>query len=544
MRHLLLLLLLCCASWLGAQPFPNVNWSYPLPCPAFGSAASADVDEDGKLELIFTTYTNDGMVHCLNAEDGSDLWTYDIGGCGDVAPLIYDFDMDDTLDVFVNGSCNPTGFCINARTGVLNWSVPSGGGDSPPTVADIDEDGKPEILFGNFSGQVRILNGENGSTNRIVTLAAGIGPIQSEPTLGDLDGDGDLDFIACNYFNYTGHYTWAYDYDTDDTLWMNFKADTSSSFYAYHGGVLADVDNDSKLEYVVGDNAGMVRALNGEDGSVLWTVTGLTNVISALSCANFDADPYLEIVYVNNDYITFDDHIGVLDGLTGNLDWSYPLTFSAFRGCAISDLNGNGKLDVVSGHYMGEVIAVEPFTGLLWNFDMDPLLPGVLPYWDVDHGPVVADFDQNGTMDVFVVAGYGTYTPDSQNVGVAVSIEGGANASGCPEWRMFRQDVQRSGYLSAADITENCALLSASEPMREAFGVFPNPTEGWVRVKGEFPVGELVRLTLRDVQGKVVWSSLVGEQGVKVDLPAGVYCWIAEAGEVVSMGKLVITHQR
>lgn len=48
-------------------------------------------------------------------------------------------------------------------TGELIWSQPSGGGDSPPTVADMDEDGLPEILFGNFSGEIRILNGEDGS---------------------------------------------------------------------------------------------------------------------------------------------------------------------------------------------------------------------------------------------------------------------------------------------------------------------------------------------------------------------------------------------
>ena len=34
-----------------AQSFPGLNWSYALPAPSFGSAASADVDEDGFLEI-------------------------------------------------------------------------------------------------------------------------------------------------------------------------------------------------------------------------------------------------------------------------------------------------------------------------------------------------------------------------------------------------------------------------------------------------------------------------------------------------------------
>lgn len=541
-RRCLCFILVISCHYLMAQSFPSLNWRSPLPAPAFGSAASADVDGDGLLEIIFTTYTNDGKAHCLNAEDGSQLWEYNIGGCGDVAPVIYDLDGDDTLDVFINGSCNPTCFCINAMTGRLKWSMPSGGGDSPPTVGDIDEDGKPEVLFGNFSGQVRILNGEDGSTNRTVTIVPGIGPIQTEPTLGDLDGDGDLDFIVCNYNNQSGHYTWAYDYDTNDTLWMNYKFDTTSLSYAYHGGVLADVDGDSLLEYVIGDNAGMIRALNAEDGSVLWTVSGLTNVISALSCANFDSDPALEIVYSNNDYVTFNDHIGVLDGLTGSLEWSYPVTFSAFRGMAISDMNGNGKLDCVGGFFMGEVIAVEPFTGLVWNYDSDTLLPPGLPYWEVDHGPVIADFDQNGTMDVFVVSGYGTYTPDSQNVGMAFSINAGTNADRCPQWLMFRQDVHRTGYLSSEYIDENCLLLNAESPEPLGIQVYPNPNSGSFAViwPAALPAGG--NFALFDLQGKQVHAQAmaVGENRIGLSVSAGIYFWRAGSGNVAESGKLVV----
>lgn len=543
MKRLALLCLFLLPLLLSAQSYPGLLWRYDLPSPAFGSAAAADVDGDGFLEIIFTTYTNDGKVHCLNAEDGTQRWEYSIGGCGDVAPLIYDFDSDDTLDVFVNGSCNPTCFCINAMTGALKWSRASGGGDSPPTVGDIDEDGKPEILFGNFSGQVIILNAEDGSPNRTVTFAPGIGAIQSEPTLGDLDGDNDLEFIACNYFNNSGHYTWAYDYDTDDTLWTNFKFDTTSSFYAYHGGVLADIDQDSLPEYVVGDNAGMIRALNAEDGSLLWFKTGLTNVISALSCANLDSDPALEILYSNNDYVNFNDHIGVLDGSTGMLEWSYPLTFSAFRGVAISDINGNGKLDCVSGHFMGELIALEPFTGLIWNYNTDTLLPPGLPYWDVDHGPLVADFDHDGNMDVFAVVGYGTYVPDSQNVGVAFCVRGGPNPDGCPEWLMFRQDVTRSGYLSSQDIQANCAVLSTTAASQATIVLYPNPASDRVVVEFTEPLEAPATLAIHDLQGHCLHTAAVTspETTIDINLPTGMYFWRLEAsGGALGTGKLIV----
>jgi outer membrane protein assembly factor BamB len=142
---------------LAYAQYPTLNWQYNTNAPAFGSAAAADMDGDGFYEIVFTTYTNDGRAHCLNAEDGSVSWIYDIAGCGDVAPVIYDVDNDDTLDVIVNGSCNPTIFCINGQTGQLKWSMPSGGGDSPPTIADIDHDSIPEILFCNFSLKINYI---------------------------------------------------------------------------------------------------------------------------------------------------------------------------------------------------------------------------------------------------------------------------------------------------------------------------------------------------------------------------------------------------
>ena len=137
-------LFLLSALLLSAQTLPTVDWQYNVGAPAFGSAASADLDGDGKLEIVFSTYTNDGRVHCLNAENGTVSWIYDIGGCGDVAPLIYDLDGDDTLDVLVNGSCNPYAFCINGATGQLKWSVYSGGGDSPRQLPTLTRTKNPK----------------------------------------------------------------------------------------------------------------------------------------------------------------------------------------------------------------------------------------------------------------------------------------------------------------------------------------------------------------------------------------------------------------
>ncbi|MCU0435452.1 MAG: FG-GAP-like repeat-containing protein [Bacteroidia bacterium] len=517
--HILLPALLLTGS-LTAQ-IPSIDWSYHTGAPAFGSAAAADLDGDGFYEIVFTTYTNDGRAHCLNAEDGSVKWIYDIGGCGDVAPLIYDADNDDTLDVIINGSCNPTLFCINGATGQLIWSVPSGGGDSPPTVANIDADTFPEFFFCNFNGQLRIVNGENGSVNKTIQVDPNGSPIQTEPSLVDVNADGRLDIIMASHFNLSGLYVWAYDYISEDTIWTNLTTD-SSTYNAYHSGAVADVDGNGDLEYVIGSNNGLVRALNVQNGSVLWSRSIPKSCMAAISIADLDGDGTLEVVVTNNDWVTLDERIWVLDGFNGNTEWSYATTFSSFRGCAIADINGNDTLDLVAGYFMGDVIAVEPYNGLLWNMNLLPQFPSNLPYLLVDHGPLVADFDQSGTMDVFVVAGYGTYTPDSLNTGKAFMIEAGSGS--CPEWLMFRHDVLRTGYLPQSEIDSVC--IASSVPQLAAgnalFSVYPQPADELVYV--ECSAGAAIEIL--DATGKVVMRAVAGTSKWELNisqLPAGCY---------------------
>ena len=514
--------------------FPNITWEYPLDAPAFGSASAADLDDDGYYEIVFTTYTNDGKAHCLNAEDGSVKWVFDIGGCGDVAPLIYDVNNDGQLDVVVNGSCNPTIFCIDGNSGSLIWSQPSGGGDSPPTAADIDGDGMPEVLFGNFNGQVRVLNGEDGSTAKIIQANPNGNAVQTAPTLVDVNADGQLDIMAANFFNDNGLFVWAYDYDTGLPIWTNEKSNPEADFHAYHGGAVADIDNDGLPEYVIGSGAGIIYAINLEDGSDLWEVSLNASMMSAVAIADLDGDGELEVIFNNNDYITFDERIWVLNGADGTAEWSYPLIFPAFRGLSISDIDGNGQLDLLSGHFMGMLRAVEPYTGLIWEVNLRLEFEDAddFPWFETDHQPLIADFDQNGTMDVFAVAGYGTYTPDSLNTGRAFMLEAGMGT--CPEWLMFRHDVKRTGYLSPEEVEEACEVSSIVNTSLSAnsIAVYPNPNKGVFTLELDLPINTEVSVGLTDYLGRPIATlmpetSLSGFQQLPLQcpegLPAGLY---------------------
>lgn len=553
MKYTLPTLLLFICFQLKAQFVPTATWTFAINSACFGSSAAADLDNDGKKEIVFATYNNDGKVYCLNAENGSLKWSYNIGGCGDVAVNIYDLDMDGQLDVFVNGSCNPTAFCIKGNTGVLTWSVASGGGDSPATIADIDHDNKPEVIFGNFAGQIKIVNGENGTIAKTIQVYPNA--MQTEPVLVDANNDGNLDIIVANYFS-TGTYSiHCIDYNSTNPIWTNTLSVPGSSYHAYHGGALADIDKDGKMEYVIGAKNGMVRAINTEDGSVRWTVNNPgSSCYNAITIADINNDDTLDVIYHRENP---NEQINIINGYNGNPIYTYTTAgiFSDFRGSVISDVNGNGKLDLISSAYMGKVRAIEPFLGTLWTFDALPYFPNypsVIPYISGNNAPLVADFDGDKALDVFFVMGYGTYTVDATNTGMAFMIKGGAGK--CPEWTMFRHDQNRSGYISANEINTQCSIINGvaeKELSNVHVKVFPQPFNTKTEIGVIGMNTHSAQLTIRDIQGRIIETKNANEAILKGNemlwewnsekVDQGIYFFQIEDGINNFNGKLIKT---
>lgn len=321
---------------------PKIKWWYDLKDVSFGNAASADLDKDGKPEIVFSTYRNDSSLYCLNAEDGSLLWKFNTGGCNDVAPTIYDVNNDDTLEVILPSSCVAKTFCFNGVTGRKIWEAMSNGSDSPPTLGDLDNDGKMEILHGEFGGTVRCLNAENGSLN----YAFDVDPnswIQTEPVILDLDGNGQLDFFVANWSFGTNDAFFAYRGDDHSLLWeQHYPKDVM-----YHGASFGDLDHDGKPELAIGSYDGWLYVMNGEDGSLLLkdSIPVYGGYIgSPTSMGDIDGDGEMEIVVTSA-------HMVAAVSLTDSIEWTYsmPGFGHSFRGAALSDLDGDSLLDVGVG---------------------------------------------------------------------------------------------------------------------------------------------------------------------------------------------------
>jgi outer membrane protein assembly factor BamB len=413
---------------LGAAQAPQIQWWYDLDAPSFGSSAVGDIDGDGKPEIVFGTYFNDEKVHALNAEDGSLLWDYDTGGCNDASPVIADVDLDGELEVVVPASSPCKVFCFNGATGAVEWSASTGYNciDSPPSVADVDQDLKPEVVFGAFNGYVYCLNGEDGSQRWKINLGSG-SFIQSCPNILDVDGDEDLDVVVAQWAGDERIY--ALEGLDGSVLWYSDQP----TDYMYHGGSCGDIDEDGKPEIAIGCYDNHVYVVNGEDGSPVWNYGATFYIGAPTSMADLNNDDHLEVVFVSY------NRVGALSH-TGGLLWSYSTGGNVFRGAAIADVDGDDILDVVFGSDDGNLRAVRGTDGhLVWSLNLKAHYGNT---FEIDHAPVVADFDDDGKLDVFVIGGYGTSSQPTDNHGRAYMVSGGDGQG--PGWLMFRHDPIRS----------------------------------------------------------------------------------------------------
>lgn len=411
----------------------QILWWFPLNAPSFGSSAVADIDKDGILEIVFGTYFNDEHIYALNAEDGSLLWSYDTGGCNDASPVIADVDLDGNLEVVIPASSPSIVYCFNGSTGEVKWSRSTGISnciDSPPAVADVDNDEQPEIILGTFHGNVFCLNGEDGTICWQKNLGTS-SYIQSDPAVLDLNNDGQLDVVVAQWAGDCRVYAlWG---NNGSILWYSDLPQD----YMYHGCSFADIDRDNKPELIIGCYDNHVYVFNGEDGSLAWKYTTPFYVGAPTSIGDLNNDGYFEIVFVSYNIL------GVLSH-TGTLLWSVSTGGNIFRGAAISDMNQDGILDVIFGSDDGILRVLKGDDGQeICSFDLQAHYGLV---FHMDHAPVIADFNNDGILDIFIVGGYGSSDPPTNNHGRAYAVTFG-NGSG-PGWPMFRHDCFHSGCYS------------------------------------------------------------------------------------------------
>ena len=317
------------------------------------SVAVADVNGDGKVDLICANYYGNSLTVLTNNGGGGFVQsgTYTSVGSSPISVTAADVNGDGKMDLICMGSTLTV--LTNNGTGgfVLSGQYPVGA--SSVTAADVNGDGKVDLICANWgsSGQGNTLTvlTNNGSGGFVLagTYTVGNGPYSV--AAADVNGDGKMDLICANSSGNT----------------LSVLTNNGSGGFGLAG------------TYTVGSGPAFVAAadVNG-DGKV------------DLICANWGGGGGNTLTVLTNNG-------------SGGFGLASTLTVGSGPRCvATADVNGNGRVDLISANIYGNSLSV-----LTNNGSGGFVLATNLSGFNAPNCVTAADINGDGKVDLIVANG-------------------------------------------------------------------------------------------------------------------------------------------
>jgi hypothetical protein len=341
---------------------------------------------------------------------------------------VWDYDNDGDLDLYVtNGPGTPNSLFRNQlqETGLLTFEDVAQAAGAALTAqdsqgvcyGDVDNDRDLDLFVVGYKGNL-LLENQGDGTFEDITAASGTGgpgTVSVSCAMGDVNGDGLLDVLIANAFDFQSNIAYGvpFTYNEHDQLLVN-----------QGGNVFADESNASGIT----DLAGL-------------PVPGAALVSWAASLLDLDLDGDLDAVIAQDQHSNLTDvgfpRIFKNDGTGHFTDATAAVHMNRvgeWRGLAFGDVNCDGRFDIFvsnvgdyvffPGFYAPGTWASRWFLGQSDGTFADPGV-GSLTTTPTGWGAAMSDYDNDGDTDIVYHGGWEfTVFWDESNPGVLLENQG------------------------------------------------------------------------------------------------------------------------
>lgn len=286
-------------------------------------------------------------------------------GAAPTSVAVGDVDGDGDVDLLTANSQSAT-VSVRLNDGRGNFSAPATNAEPSVrfnalsvTLGDVDGDGDLDFLTANNDNtvSVRLNNGRGSFSAPATNPNPAVGEYPYSVVLGDVDGDGDLDLLTAN--NHSATVSVRLNDGQGNFAAPATNAEPAIADYAWHI-TLGDVDGDRDLDFLTANNNGTVSVrLNDGHGSFSAPTTNADPAVAgrfpqSVALGDVDGDGDLDFLSANNNLgggtvsVRLNDGRGSFTAPATNPNPS--VGDIRPRSVVLGDLDGDGDLDLLTAN--------------------------------------------------------------------------------------------------------------------------------------------------------------------------------------------------